>query len=89
MKNPENSWSDILSPPAQERRFLRKDRLSLFQIPQLDGKGQHNGRNNGALPNWLSVTKAWQLQLSWGADLQVENGLRESERLLLRSVWLF
>lgn len=57
----------------------------------IDGKAQHNGRNNGRyrIGYQQMVTKAWQLQLSWGADLQVANGLRESERLLLRSVWLF
>ena len=57
----------------------------------VNGKDQHNGRNNGRyrIGYQQMLSKAWQLQLSWGADLRVENGLRESERLLLRSVWLF
>ena len=58
---------------------------------RIDGKDQHNGRNNGRyrIGYQQMLSKTWQLQLTWGADLHVENGLKESERLLLRSVWLF
>ena len=57
----------------------------------VNGKDQHNGRNNGRyrIGYQQMLSKDFQLQLSWGADLQVENGFRESERLLLRGVWLF
>ena len=57
----------------------------------IDGKDQHNGRNNGRyrIGYQQMLSRTVQLQFSWGADLHVENGLRESERLLLRGVWLF
>ena len=57
----------------------------------LDDKSQHNSRNNSRyrLGYAYRATPALLLQLSWGADIHVENGMREDQRLLLRSVWMF